>query len=162
MIDNNKNFPARKKLKSTLFNEKNSRIIFPFFCVLVLLLVNSCSDNKSGLLLSGIKEKAEQYENQAKMNIIRSAAHVYAAEYGRAPQTLDELVEKGYLDKSAIVDKNGKKLPYSPDSILPDDKTAEKNVIKKCGVCGHTVDPNSTTGDRCPYCKVVWNVEKQM
>lgn len=142
--------------------ERLGRHISIFFGCLLPLLINSCSDNKPVFLLSEIHEKAELSENQSKLNIIRSAANVYAVQYGYLPQTLDELVEKGYLDKSAIVDKNGNNLPYSPENILPDNNTTGKNVTKKCGECGSTVDPNSTAGDRCPYCKVVWNEERQM
>lgn len=67
-------------------------------------------------------------------------------DFGESPKTLDDLVEKGYLDPSGIVDHKGDKLPFSPEAILPDFTATQSYVTKSCGNCGATVDPNSKAG----------------
>ena len=135
------------------------------FFVLVFLLgcfcYSSCTGEKTSTLISNAQEKAARFGDQAKMQTIKSAAHAYALDFGERPKTLDDLVEKGYLDPSGIVDHKGDKLPFSPEAILPDFTATQSYVTKSCGNCGATVDPNSKAGDRCPYCGVVWGVERQ-
>ena len=58
--------------------------------------------------------------NQAKIKTIEVAVKMYAVEYGHDPESVDELVEKGYLKPSDIVDQNGKKLPLTPSGYIWD------------------------------------------
>ncbi len=130
---------------------------FVLISIIGWILSISCTDKESIALISDIQEEAARYGEQAKMHAIRAAAHVYALEYGESPKTLEELVDKGYISASDILDHKGEKLPFSGETILPN-----RGVTKSCGSCGLTVSPDSKAGDRCPYCGVKWGTEKRM
>ena len=134
------------------------------FLLMTLFFYFSCnfscstSDKKTTSLLNSYKDKANQMANQAKIKQIEVAVKIYALEYGNNPDSVDELVEKGFLKQSDIVDQNGKKLPMTPS----DYDIGSGSIIKTCEACGKEVSPSSKVGDRCPHCSVVWGYETQM
>ncbi|MBN1408048.1 MAG: hypothetical protein JW956_09670 [Calditrichaceae bacterium] len=95
--------------------------------------------------------------NKAKIKMIETAVKMYAMENGRDPESVDELVEKGYLGEKDILDQNGKKLPITPSGF----DSGSGMITKSCGACGKTVSPGSKVGDRCPHCGVIWGYETQ-
>jgi len=118
----------------------------------------STSEKEAFSLLSSYKEQANQMANQAKMRMIDAAVKMYAVESGHDPESVDELVDKGYLDAKDILDQNGKKLPLTPSGF-----DSEAGFLKKyCDQCKNEVFSASKVGDRCPYCGVIWGYEKQM
>ena len=136
-------------------------LLFTFIFLLGLSIFNtSCSnsDKKTSSMLNSYKDRADQMANQAKIKMIETAVKMYAVEYGQDPESLDELVEKGYLKHSDIVDQNGNKLPLTPSGIA----TGSELITKSCGACGKEVSPTSKVGDRCPHCGVIWGQERQM
>ena len=133
-------------------------LLFTFFSYLFFTISCSTSDKKSSSLLNSYKEHANQMANQAKIKTIEVAVKMYAVEYGHDPESVDELVEKGYLGEKDILDQNGKKLPLTPSGF----NTGSGMVSKSCGACGKEVSPSSKVGDRCPHCGVVWGYETQM
>lgn len=133
-------------------------LLFTFIFCLYLNLSCSTSDKKASSLLNSYKERVEKMVNQAKIRMIETAVMMYAVEYGHDPESVDELVEKGYLKPSDILDQNGKKLPLTPSGM-----NMESGIVtKSCGACGKVVSPTSKVGDRCPHCGVIWGYETQM
>ncbi|RPH52989.1 MAG: hypothetical protein EHM85_00460 [Desulfobacteraceae bacterium] len=60
------------------------------FCLLVLtgsFIGASCADKETTTLISSFREKAVQAENKAKIQVVRSAAHAYALEFGESQKT---------------------------------------------------------------------------
>jgi hypothetical protein len=125
------------------------------FCIslfiLICLISTSCADKKTPSLIREIQKDAAQAEDQVKLRVIRSAAHIYLLEIGEIPKTLDVLVEKGYVKAKDIIDHNGEKFAYSPE--------VDGIIIKKCTACNSTVSSSSKPGDTCPHCGVVWTSE---
>ncbi len=112
---------------------------------------------KRASLVSSYMDKVERAKDQAKAQVIKAAAAAFNLEYGRPPESLKELVDKGYIGAEGIVDSRGNELPYSPEG------TAGDNVVSKsCGACGKPVSVSSQVGDRCPHCGVVWGTERRI
>lgn len=112
---------------------------------------------KRASLVSSIREKAARATEQAKVQVVKVAVQAFTLENGRPPESLQELVEKGYMEAGGIVDSQGNELPYSPQGY------AEDTVISKsCGACGKSVSSGSQVGDRCPHCGVVWGTERRI
>jgi hypothetical protein len=109
------------------------------------------SGGKRASLVSSIREKAEKATEQAKAQVVKTAVQAFTLENGRPPESLRELVEKGYMEAEGIVDSQGNERPYSPQGY-----TEDVVISKSCGACGKPVSSASQVGDRCPHCGVVW------
>lgn len=112
---------------------------------------------KKASLVSSYMEKVDMAKNQAKAQVIKAAVAAFTLEYNRPPDSLKELVDKGYIGPEGIVDSQGNEMPFSPEGY------AEDAVISKsCGACGKSVSRDSQVGDRCPHCGVVWGSERRI
>jgi len=135
---------------------------FVIFMILIsFILTNSCSNSgkKSTASLNTFKDKAARMADQAKTGMIQTAVHAYIVEFGQPPQSLDELVEKRYLNPEDILDHSGKKIPFSADEFSAG---SDSFITKSCGACGKSVSSGSKVGDRCPHCGVIWGSERQI
>lgn len=131
------------------------------------LLSVACSGPEkkpAGLLSRTLQEVAEKTD-RARMKVIEVAARSFDLEYGRPPQSVDELVENGYLRPQDILDAQGNKIALADyDYANEPEQTggfAGSVVSKSCGACGKGVSSSAKVGDRCPHCGVVWGHETQ-
>lgn len=115
------------------------------------------SGGKGASLVSSIRAQADRATDQARAQVIKTAVQAFTLENGRPPDSLKELVDKGYMEAEGIVDSRGNELPYSPQGYAGD-----VVLSKSCGVCGKTVSSDSQVGDRCPHCGVVWGTERRI
>lgn len=125
--------------------------------VSVMAAVSCGSDGKRASLVSSFREKAERATDQAKAQVVKAAVQAFTLENGRPPESLQELVEKGYMRAEGIVDGQGNELPYSPEGY-----SGDVVLSKSCGACGKPVSTASQVGDRCPHCGVVWGAERRI
>jgi competence protein ComGC len=126
---------------------------------LVLASFSSCGkEEKASLTL--LQANVNAAEIKSKQKVIDAAGSAFALENNRNPESLEELVEAGYLDEKAIVDKNGNPLPFDPESLTFNVGGSSTTLISKsCGACGQQVSNSSAVGDTCPHCGVRWGYE---
>lgn len=142
-----------------------SVLILSVSLFLTLFFPASCNNAKAKNtgLLSRMTQKAQESQNLAQKKVIEAAVSAFDLEQGRPPQTIDELVEYGYLEPRAVLDANGEKLSLDDyRSSSPGNTGSGLTLIEKsCGACGKSVPLSSKVGDRCPHCGVVWGHETQ-
>lgn len=140
---------------------KKSLLLFLIVSItfISLLSLGACGkEEKASLTL--LQEKVNSAEIKAKQKVIDAAGSAFVLENGRNPESLEELVEAGYLDQKAIVDKNGHPLPFDPDDLTLNASGPSTTLVsKQCSACGNKVSNASKVGDRCPHCGVRWGYE---
>jgi competence protein ComGC len=127
-------------------------------CV-VLVSITSCGGKDEKASLTLLQLNVNDVEIKGKMQVIDAAGSAFALENGRNPESLEELVEAGYLDEKSIVDGNGNPLPYDPGDLTINRGEPSSLVSKSCGACGKKVSKSSKVGDTCPHCGVRWGYE---
>ena len=133
------------------------RAVFIAFIVLALAIAAAAcgSGGNRASLVSSFRAKAEQAADQSKAQVVKAVVQAFTMENGRPPESLQELVDKGYIRPEGIVDSRGNELPYSPAGYAE-----ETTVSKSCGSCGKPVAVSSQVGDRCPHCGVPGDGQK--
>jgi hypothetical protein len=141
---------ARKSLLLSL------QIIMAF---VVLLSMSSCGkEEKASLTL--LQANVNAAEIKAKQKVIDAAGSAFVMENGRNPESLEELVEAGYLDEEAILDRHGNPLPFDPENLTINLGGSSTTLVSKnCSACGKQVPNSSQVGDTCPNCGVRWGYE---
>ncbi|MEW6076653.1 MAG: hypothetical protein AB1724_02445 [Thermodesulfobacteriota bacterium] len=125
---------------------------------IALLSMSSCG-KEEGASLTLLQGKIDAAEIKAKQKVIDAAGSAFALENNRNPESLEELVEAGYLDEKATLDKNGNPLPFDPEDLTFNVGSSTTLISKSCSACGNRVSNSSKVGDTCPHCGVRWGYE---